>query len=100
MPVRRGGRPPDGPTHIGDVNQACSGPIYLIGVFGVTAARNVPLNEALESFDLGARTADQIEQRRASYEGPWNRRNTVRAIANVAAFPLATTAAVLSEQTD
>ena len=73
---------------------------YLIGVFGVTAARNVPLNEALESFDLGAMTADQIERRRDSYEGSWNRWNTVRAIANVAAFALATTAAVLSERTD
>lgn len=79
---------------------------YLIGVFGVTAARNVPLNDALDAldaldaFDLEAMTADQIEHRRASYEGPWNRWNTVRAIANVAAFALATTAAVLSEQTD
>lgn len=73
---------------------------YLLGVLGVTAARNVPLNDALDAFDLDAMTADQIEQRRQSFERPWNRWNTVRAAANIAAFALATTAAVLTEHTD
>lgn len=73
---------------------------YAIGVFGVTAARNVPLNDALDAFDLRAVTVEQIEQRRHSYERPWNRWNTVRTAANIAAFALATSAAVLTERTD
>jgi len=73
---------------------------YLVGVFGVTAARNVPLNDALDGFDLRAMSVESIEQRRQSYEGPWNRWNTVRTIANVAAFTLAASAAVLTEQPD
>ena len=73
---------------------------YLIGVFGVTAAGNVPLNDALDAFDLRTVTAEQIEQRRESYETPWNRWNTVRTAFNVAAFALATGAAVLTERAD
>jgi len=73
---------------------------YLIGVFGVTAAANVPLNDALEAFDLRTVTAEQVEQRRESYETPWNRWNTVRTVFNVAAFALATSAAVLAERAD
>lgn len=71
---------------------------YTVGVFGVTAARNVPLNDALDAFDLAAATSADIETRRRTYEGPWNRWNTVRATANVVAFALLATAGVLSEQ--
>lgn len=73
---------------------------YVIGVFGVTAAGNVPLNDALDSFDLAGSTAEQIEQRRDSYEGPWNRWHTVRTIGNLVAFTLATSAAVLADRSD
>ncbi|MEO1059136.1 MAG: anthrone oxygenase family protein [Actinomycetota bacterium] len=74
--------------------------IYLVGVFGVTAARNVPLNDALDAFELSSATGRQIDERRASYETPWNRWNTVRTVANVAAFTLAATAAIVTERTD
>ena len=73
---------------------------YLVGVFGVTAAGNVPLNDALDAFDLPGSTAEQIEQRRDAYEGPWNRWHTVRAIANVVAFTLAASAAVIADRSD
>lgn len=79
---------------------AASAVTYLVGVFGVTAARNVPLNDALDSFDLAGSTGDQIEARRRSYEVPWNRWNTVRAVANVAAFTLAVSAALVADRSD
>lgn len=73
---------------------------YLIGVFGVTAARNVPLNDALDAFDLGGATGRQIDERRSSYETPWNRWNTVRTVANIVSFTLVATAATVGERID
>ena len=73
---------------------------YLIGVFGVTAARNVPLNDALDAFDLGGATGAEIDERRSTYERPWNRWNTVRSVANVASFTLAVAAATVAERVD
>ncbi|MEM8902387.1 MAG: anthrone oxygenase family protein [Actinomycetota bacterium] len=73
---------------------AASALTYLVGVFGVTAARNVPLNDALDTFDLGTATAEQVEERRQTYEEPWNRWNTVRTVANVGALTLVVAAAV------
>lgn len=73
---------------------------YLIGVFGVTAAGNVPLNDALEAFDLRAATSAEIEERRESYETSWNRWNTIRTVFNVAAFALSVSATVLTERAD
>ncbi|WP_207209950.1 DUF1772 domain-containing protein, partial [Tropicimonas sp. IMCC6043] len=35
---------------------ALSGPTYLVGCFGVTVFRNVPMNEALARMDLGQDT--------------------------------------------
>lgn len=72
--------------------------VYLVGVFGVTAARNVPLNDALGAFDLPAATPSGLAERRASYEGPWNRWNAIRTAANLAAFILVAIAAVVAEQ--
>ncbi|MEO1061943.1 MAG: anthrone oxygenase family protein [Actinomycetota bacterium] len=69
---------------------------YLVGVFGVTAARNVPLNDQLDAFDLGAATAAEVDERRQTYEDPWNRWNTVRTVFNVGAFTLVTAAAVVA----
>ncbi|MEL6890140.1 MAG: anthrone oxygenase family protein [Actinomycetota bacterium] len=79
---------------------AASAATYLVGVFGVTAARNVPLNDALDAFDLTGATADQIDDRRTTYERRWNRWNTVRTIANVAAFSLVAAAAAVTERAE
>jgi uncharacterized membrane protein len=66
----------------------------------LTAARNVPLNDALDAFGLQEMSAEQVEQRCYSSEQPWNGSNTVRTVANIAAFTLATSAAALAERTD
>ena len=77
---------------------AASALTYTLGVFGVTAARNVPLNDALDAFDLADATAADIETQRRTYERPWNRWNAIRATANVVAFALLAVAALVSEQ--
>ena len=69
---------------------------YTAGVLGVTVGRNVPLNDALDAFDLKAATATARTERRHSYESPWNRWHYVRTAASVVSFTLAAAAAVVT----
>lgn len=46
--------------------------VYIIGVFGLTVAGNVPLNNKLEVFDIGGASAEMLRQFRTQFEGPWN----------------------------
>lgn len=73
---------------------------YVVGVLGVTGTRNVPLNDALDAFDLRSATSVAIAERRSSYETPWNRWHHLRAAANVASFALATAAALVTAASD
>lgn len=57
--------------------------IYTIGVFGVTAFGNVPLNESLDRFEIDAATLQEIKARRMGFEIPWNRLHVIRTIANL-----------------
>lgn len=69
---------------------------YVVGVLGVTIGRNVPLNDALDAFDLRGSTTDAIDRRRASYETPWNRWHHLRTAGSVASFALAAAAALVA----
>ena len=60
--------------------------IYALGVFTVTAAGNVPLNEALARLDLVHATETELEQFRLKFEARWNRLNLVRTVAAILAF--------------
>jgi uncharacterized membrane protein len=62
--------------------------IYFIAVFGVTVLKNVPLNEALDKFDTGAATVQEIKMQRSRFEIPWNRFNLVRTIASLLSLVL------------
>lgn len=73
---------------------------YVVGVLGVTAGGNVPLNDALDAFDLSGSNDQAIGARRHSYETPWNRWHYVRTAANVAAFALTATAALVAAEAD
>lgn len=59
--------------------------IYIVGVFGVTVAANVPLNEWLDKQDLTQAGERAMQEWRQRFEGPWNRWNTVRTVASVLA---------------
>lgn len=63
--------------------------LYIVGVFGVTMAGNVPLNDKLDAFNLSAATPEALARMRADFEGPWNAWNMVRTIAAILAFLLA-----------
>lgn len=56
--------------------------IYLIGGLGVTMFGNVPLNEALDTFNLQSASAEAIAAQRAKFEGRWNNLNTIRTISS------------------
>jgi uncharacterized membrane protein len=56
---------------------------YLIGVFGVTVAGNVPMNDALDKFDISNSTADAIKQMRENFENRWNFLNNIRTVFSV-----------------
>jgi uncharacterized membrane protein len=62
--------------------------IYLLGVFGVTMAGNVPLNETLDAFPLQSASIEEIAAQRTDFEGPWNTLNTIRTLASCLAIIL------------
>lgn len=62
--------------------------VYLAGTFGVTMFGNVPLNEALDAFNLSSASVQELAAQRAKFEGPWNNLNNLRTIAGIAALIL------------
>lgn len=60
--------------------------IYALGVFAVTAAGNVPLNEALARLDTAHASGAELEQFRLEFEARWNRLNLIRTVAAILAF--------------
>jgi uncharacterized membrane protein len=62
--------------------------VYLVGVTGVTAFGNIPLNNNLDSFSLKNAAQDIISKERGQFEGAWNAFHTIRTIAAVVALVL------------
>jgi uncharacterized membrane protein len=62
--------------------------VYIVGVIGITGVGNIPLNDALDAFDVRNSTTAQIAQQRALFEGPWNRLNNWRTVACLVTFGL------------
>ncbi|MBI5890080.1 MAG: DUF1772 domain-containing protein [Nitrosomonadales bacterium] len=63
--------------------------LYLLGNIGVTAAFNVPMNEALAAVDAGQTDAVQIWKHYLDKWTFWNHVRTITALAAAAAFTLA-----------
>ena len=59
--------------------------IYLIGTFGVTVFGNVPLNDALDRFNLESASKEETALQRANFEGRWNNLNTIRTVSSLLA---------------
>jgi uncharacterized membrane protein len=49
---------------------------------------NVPLNEALDRFDLATGSLEEIRRQLASFEIPWNKLHTIRTIASIGSLIL------------
>jgi uncharacterized membrane protein len=62
--------------------------IYLSGTFGVTIFGNVPMNNALDSFNPESATDEEVARQRANFERRWNNLNTIRAISSTLAVIL------------
>jgi len=62
--------------------------VYIAGGFGVTAAGNVPLNNALDAFDIPGASAAEISAMRLRFEGPWNHLHHIRTVACLASLML------------
>lgn len=66
----------------GGVAMAAGGLVHLLGMFGVTLAFNVPLNDALAAVEPSAAEADPVWRR---YLKDWTAWNHVRTLACLAA---------------
>ncbi len=62
--------------------------IYIVGTFGVTMFGNVPLNDALDRFDLETASDEETALQRTNFEKPWNNLNTVRTVSSTLAVML------------
>lgn len=60
--------------------------IYLIAVFGITIACNVPLNDILDGFNIQSATDTQLQDMRLKFEANWNKWHLVRTIASIISF--------------
>jgi uncharacterized membrane protein len=60
--------------------------IYVVGVFGITMAGNVPLNDMLDRFDIGHATPGALEAFRQKFETKWNPLHHIRTYAAILAF--------------
>ena len=74
-----------------------AGILYIVGVWGVTMAGNVPLNEALDKFDAGAALPGEIVRQRDLFEGAWMRLHGWRTMAAVVSFVLSVMAGVVGK---
>lgn len=70
--------------------------VYGVGVFGVTVAGNVPLNEALNGIELTTATPTNLADCRRAFEQPWNQLHRIRTVLSVATLMLVV-AACLSQ---
>ncbi|WP_017591654.1 anthrone oxygenase family protein [Nocardiopsis potens] len=68
--------------------------VLLAGHFLITAAVNVPMNDALEAAGPADRSADPARVR-ARFEGPWNRWNRIRTVLSAAALACTATGVAL-----
>ncbi|MEO8404869.1 MAG: anthrone oxygenase family protein [Chitinophagaceae bacterium] len=68
--------------------------VYAIGTFGVTMACNVPLNDALNAFDLKSATAESLMAQREKFEATWNKWHMVRTVASLISLILVVAACI------
>ena len=72
--------------------------LYGLGVFGVTMAFNVPMNETLDKFPLQTASPQEMAALRAWFEGRWNNLNMVRTIAGTLAVICVIIACMISNE--
>jgi uncharacterized membrane protein len=71
---------------------------YAVGVFCVTMVGNVPMNDALDVFNIQTASAEQLAAQRLRFEGPWNSLNLVRAVSGTIAVIFVIIACIFSNK--
>ncbi len=71
---------------------------YAIGVFGVTIAGNVPMNDTLDKFDISGSTTEVIRKMRENFENRWNFLNNIRTVFSVISIILVVCACVWNKE--
>jgi uncharacterized membrane protein len=71
--------------------------LYIAGAFCVTVFGNIPLNNALEKFDLLHSSKEMITSQRMNFEQKWNNLNIVRAISSTLSLILVIIACINAE---
>ena len=66
--------------------------VYIVGVMGVTAFGNIPLNNTLDKFDVSNASAAQITAQKILFQSAWNKYHLIRTIASIITTSLATIA--------
>ena len=67
---------------------------YIVGITVLTFAGNIPLNNALDKFNIAGSSAEQMATFRAQFENRWNTLNHIRSIAATIALVLAILACI------
>lgn len=62
--------------------------LYLVGVMGITMLGNVPMNDALDGFNIDAATPAQLAAKRLAFESRWNFLNNIRTCCCITSFLL------------
>ncbi|ATN04961.1 hypothetical protein CRN76_05890 [Chryseobacterium indologenes] len=71
---------------------------YLIGVFGVTAGGNVPMNDILDKFDIAGSSAEAVKQMRDNFESRWNFLNNIRTVFSIISITLVVCACIWNKE--
>ncbi|MCD6068465.1 MAG: hypothetical protein K0S33_3291 [Bacteroidetes bacterium] len=72
--------------------------VYFAGAFGVTIFGNIPLNNALDKFDLLQATKEMIAAQRNLFETKWNSLNIIRTFSSSLAAVLVLISCILKEK--
>jgi uncharacterized membrane protein len=67
--------------------------IYIGGVISITMLGNVPMNDALDAFNIDAATPAQLSAKRLAFEARWNFLNNIRTVCCILSFVLTVLAA-------
>lgn len=73
--------------------------LYVVGVFGVTCAANVPLNDKLNTVAVQTSSPEVLASERHNYQQPWNSWHAVRTVTGVASLAVLSVALVIPETT-
>lgn len=74
--------------------------LYMIGPVGITAAKNVPLNDSLAGVDIDRTSNEKLATIRKNYAEPWNKWHGIRTLIGALALVAVVAASVSSQDNE